>query len=361
MPRVPPPQCFPCAISAPFLLSSSSALTDCTPRQGLEAKETPRSLAFCGHVVYNEEALVVLDATKDERFWKNDLVTGPPNIRFYAGCPLIVEGHVLGTICILHTAPLPDFPEDKLAVLRRFAHLVKMAIEQHKAQSIAEVKALGLRGLIEESTAPIFGLDKDGKCNELNAMAEQALEVRAGEVLGKDFSDELVAEDSKAYFQDTIQKLTDKPILEESLCFSFKSGKTGEPIDFVFSCAPRYDAMGRLAGHLLLGQNSELPCHAPCLAPIDAIDLTCYDVSLCSGKTRRTPTAGAEDSAGQGSCVCCEPQNGWGLTERQCTSRCAKATPNPQLAGGSELYCPARVLATVLLPPHRRHTACDSV
>ena len=58
-------------------------------RVGLETQETHRDVAFCSHAIHDNKLFIVEDTYNDERFVDNPLVTGHPNIRFYAGAPLI--------------------------------------------------------------------------------------------------------------------------------------------------------------------------------------------------------------------------------------------------------------------------------
>lgn len=91
-------------------------------RVGLEAAETHRDLAFCAHAILEPEStLIVPDATEDERFWDNPLVTDGP-VRFYAGAPLREgEGSAIGTLCVIDSQPkqLDEEQKKALAALSR--------------------------------------------------------------------------------------------------------------------------------------------------------------------------------------------------------------------------------------------------
>lgn len=76
-------------------------------RIGLDATETSRDVAFCAHaIVDTSQMMIIPDATVDRRFAENPLVVADPNIRFYAGVPLVSEtGNALGTLCVMDRKP----------------------------------------------------------------------------------------------------------------------------------------------------------------------------------------------------------------------------------------------------------------
>ena len=102
-------------------------------RQGLDAAETPRDLAFCAHAIMRPDAFIIPDATKDERFADNPLVTTPPDIRFYAGIPLTTQdGLSIGTLCAIDRVPRQ--PTDaQVKALSDLARIVMDELELRRA------------------------------------------------------------------------------------------------------------------------------------------------------------------------------------------------------------------------------------
>ena len=103
--------------------------------------ETPRESSFCAHAILGSGLLEVADAQHDPRFADNPLVTGAPDIRFYAGAPITLhDGMRMGTLCVIDREPgaLDDRQRRVLKQLARAAgealELRRYAISEHAAQ-----------------------------------------------------------------------------------------------------------------------------------------------------------------------------------------------------------------------------------
>src|SRR5688572_17666651 len=93
-------------------------------RVGVTLTETSRSVAICAHAIQQHDIFIVPDTLKSETFKNNPYVSAEPQIRFYAGAPLITpEGHALGTLCVMDQIPRTLTPEqlEALDALRRQA------------------------------------------------------------------------------------------------------------------------------------------------------------------------------------------------------------------------------------------------
>ena len=114
-------------------------------KAGLDACETGRDISFCGHAILGNEIFLIEDAPKDERFHDNPLVTGPPNIRFYAGAPLrYMNGNKLGTLCLIDSQPR-TLSEEDLDMLRDLAEMAEGELNAIQLATIDDLTKISNR------------------------------------------------------------------------------------------------------------------------------------------------------------------------------------------------------------------------
>lgn len=113
--------------------------------EGVNATQTPRDISFCGHAILQDDVMIVEDARQDARFYDNPLVTGEPQIRFYAGCPLRApSGAKVGTLCILD-ARTRDFTADDINALRDLASMAESELVSFQAATSDELTQISNR------------------------------------------------------------------------------------------------------------------------------------------------------------------------------------------------------------------------
>lgn len=155
-------------------------------KSGLELDVMPRETSFCQYAIQQDDLLVINDATKDSRFDNNPLVHEFPNVRFYAGAPLIVKNGVkLGTLCLFDNQPnsLTELQQKTLTILSRQVtylmdlelgqlllqqHITEIAKQNESLKKIAQIQSHEIRqpltsilGLINTIKADDYVADKE--------------------------------------------------------------------------------------------------------------------------------------------------------------------------------------------------------
>ncbi len=106
-------------------------------KKGIDASETSRDLAFCQYAIMDSAIMEVEDATKDERFKENAFVTDDPNVRFYAGYPLIdPDGYALGTLCVIDREPKVLTGPQKRALQLLGQEVLSLIVERKQKEEL---------------------------------------------------------------------------------------------------------------------------------------------------------------------------------------------------------------------------------
>lgn len=159
---------------------------------GLSASETSRDVAFCAHAILGTDVFIVPDATKDERFIDNPLVTGDTQVTFYAGAPLkSPDGLEIGAVCVIDHKPR-QLTEPQVKALKMLSEqvtrLLRLRQEIETLKSTQE-KLKFRNTAIETLFEGVVIQDHTGAIVEFNPAALHLLRLTKEQLQGKNCLD----------------------------------------------------------------------------------------------------------------------------------------------------------------------------
>jgi signal transduction histidine kinase len=219
---------------------------------GIDGSETQRNDSFCAHALGKPDLLVVPDAATDDRFSENPYVLGNPNVRFYAGAPLVApDGSGLGALCVLDRVPR-KLTEDQEQTLKVLGRQVMNQLELRRLLARSRKEREDLLGIINVLPAAVIVAEApDGRITYQN----QAVH----ELLGRELHD---PDDVRRFWRDTqvrresgeivppsewpaMRALGGTEVVAENLILELPTGRT---LPILIGAAPMHDAEGHIVG-----------------------------------------------------------------------------------------------------------------
>lgn len=151
---------------------------------GFDIHETNREMSFCQYAITGNSIFEVEDASIDDRFKSNPLVTGAPGFHFYAGCPLIdSDGYALGSLCVV------DYKPNKLSHTQHHA-LTTLGKEviSHIESKKEKNENLNYKQLFKHSIDLVCLAGTDGFFKKVNPAFSRVLGWTEKELLEKPFN-----------------------------------------------------------------------------------------------------------------------------------------------------------------------------
>ncbi len=225
---------------------------------GIEATQTPREISFCGHAILQDNVFEVENALLDARFLDNPLVTGMPNIRFYAGMPIKTQdAHHLGTLCVIDTVPR-TLTEAQKTALMQLSKQVMLQIEHRTAlktiinlnQTLYE-KATFTQTLIDNIPATFGYWDQNQHCVYANQKYQSTLNLAPQAMLGKHYLEALPSFMTEQLHTHFVKTYSGEPQTTEMT----RIDKNGTTQHALVHYSPHFDTQKNVLGVFALGMN----------------------------------------------------------------------------------------------------------
>ncbi|MGL5111042.1 MAG: PAS domain S-box protein [Flavobacterium sp.] len=175
---------------------------------GLNASETSREDSFCQYTIMNDHVFEVENALEHKLFYDNPLVLGNPNIRFYAGAPLLnKEGFTMGSLCVIDTVPKKLTAAQNNA-LQLLAHQVVALLEARKKNFEYLASQKELQNFIDLTTDLVCIINVAGLFHKVNPAFTTILGYKKEELVGMPYINFVHPED-KATTLTAVEKIAD--------------------------------------------------------------------------------------------------------------------------------------------------------
>lgn len=127
-----------------------------------------RQVSLCGWVVERRRELIVTDMLNDDRLTERLRGLPAPVHTAYLGHPIIVEGHALGTVCVLDQGPR-QWRDDDLASLRDVASAAAALIEGELKGQRARRTEARVRTASQAGSDWLWETDAEGRLQWVSA------------------------------------------------------------------------------------------------------------------------------------------------------------------------------------------------
>lgn len=210
-------------------------------------QDTPREVAFCAHTIQSDGIFEVYDAWSDPNFSDNPLVTGSPNIRFYAGVTLTLsDGARVGSLCVIDSQP-KRLSDEQRRTLSLLSSTVVRLLEARRATSRFAESEAKFRALSNSAPLGIFSTTPTGECIYSNERWQDIFGLSYSDALGFGWTDTLHPEDKSEVFSEWERRKTDG--MDFDMSFRIRQ-HNGTVVSVRTISRPVLNECGDITGHI---------------------------------------------------------------------------------------------------------------